>query len=162
MTLVTDHLEQLGVNFEVLPHIPAETALDQALTLHQDPATVLKAVVLVSATGPALAIIDASSRVDLDLAREALDDPTVAVATESEIDRAFPEFEPGAMPALPSLLHVPTVIDPRVLAHPRVTIAAGIQRESVRLRPHDLLHGGDVTTAPIGRRILGDRSPAMS
>ena len=162
MTLVTDHLEHLGVNFEVLPHAPTETALEQAMALRLDPSTVLKAVVLVSVTGPALAIVDASSRVDLDVVREALDDPTVAVASETEIERAFPEFEPGAMPALPSLLHVPVVIDQAALAHPRVTIAAGIQRESVRLRPDDLLHGGAVTTAPISRHDLRDRSPAMN
>ncbi len=162
MTLVTEHLEHLGVAFEVLPHVRTETALEQAMALRLDPATVLKAVVLVSATGPAIAIVDASSRVDLDLVREALDDPTVILASEAEIARAYPEFEPGALPALPSLLHVPVVIDPMALAHARVTIAAGVQRESIRLRPTDLLRGGAVMTAPIARSLQGERSPAMA
>lgn len=154
MTLVTDHLERLGVSFEVLPHTRSATALDEALSLRLDPDTVLKAVVLEIASGPALAVIAASSRLDLDLVREALDDKSAALLPEHEVQHRFPEFEAGAMPALPSLVRVPVVIDPEVLIPAKVTIAAGVQRESVRLRPGDLFHGGDVTVAPISRRIL--------
>lgn len=149
MTLVTDHLERRGVRFEVSPHERAETAFEEALCLRLDPDTVLKAIVLESRTGPAIAVITAAGRLDLDLVREALDDPTVRLATEREISATFPEFELGAIPALPSLIHVPVVIDPQVMARSKVTIAAGVQRESISLHPVDLLPGGAVTVAPI-------------
>jgi Ala-tRNA(Pro) deacylase len=151
MTIVTDHLERLGVRFEVLPHERSETALEEAQALDIDPDEVLKVLVLDVESGHALAVLPASRRLDMDLAREALGDRRATLASEKEIADVFPEFEPGALPALPSLLHVPVVLDPLVLAHRKVTFAAGVQRESVRLESERLLRGATVTIAPISR-----------
>ncbi len=149
MTIVTDHLERLGVRFEVLPHERSETSLEEARALGLDPDEVLKVLVLDVESGLALAILPASRRLDLDLAREALGDRHATLASEKEIADVFPEFELGALPALPSMLHVPVVLDPRVLAHRKVTFPAGVQRESVRLETERLLRGATVTIAPI-------------
>ena len=151
MTLVTDHLERLGVRFEVLPHDRSETALEEAQALDIDPDEVVKVLVLDVESGHALAVLPASRRLDVDLVREALGDHRVTLASEKEIADVFPEFEPGALPALPSLLHVPVVLDPRVLAHRKVTFAAGVQRESVRLESERLVGGATVTIAPVSR-----------
>jgi Ala-tRNA(Pro) deacylase len=149
MTLVTEHLEKKGIRFEVLPHPPAATAMEEAHLLDTPPDEVVKAVVLDIATGHALAIIPASERVDLALVREALEDPDARLADEEELERDFPEFELGAMPPLPSMLHVPVVIDPEVLHHRTITFAAGTQRESVRTAPHRLFTGASITITPI-------------
>ena len=149
MTIVTEHLERLGVRFEVLPHDRSETAREEARSLDVDPDEVLKVLVLDVETGHALAVIPASRRLDLALTRAALEEPTAVLASETEIAQVFPEFEPGALPALPSLLHVPVVIDPSVVERRKVTFAAGVQRESVRLATEELLHGATVTIAPV-------------
>ena len=151
MTIGTDHLERLGVRFEVLPHDRSETALEEAQALDIDPDEVLKVLVLDVESGHALAVIPASRRLDVDLVREALGDRRATLASETEIADLFPEFEPGALPALPSLLHVPVVLDTHVLAHRKVTFAAGVQRESVRLASERLMRGATVTIAPISR-----------
>lgn len=151
MTTVTEHLEEHGIRFEVLPHPPATSALGEALALGVDADEVVKTVVLDIESGHALAIVPASYRVDLDLVREALDEPRARLADEEEIARDFPEFELGAMPPLPSLLHVPVVIDPKVLEHRRITFAAGSQRTSVRTEPEGLFTGASVTITPITR-----------
>lgn len=153
MTIVTEHLERLGVRFEVLPHERSETAQEEALSLGADPDEVLKVLVLDVETGHALAVIPASRRLDLDLVRAALGDPHAALATEREIASVFPEFEPGALPALPSLLHIPVVIDPLVVERRKVTFAAGVQRESVRLATEELLHGATVTIASVSQPL---------
>ena len=153
MTVVTEHLERRGTRFEVLPHPPADTALDEARVLGIDADEVVKAVVLDVPTGHALAIVPASRRVDLALVREALGEPHVELANEQEIGHDFPEFEPGAMPPLPSLLHVPVVIDPAVLRHRVITFAAGSQRWSVRTAPTVLFAGASTTVAPICRPL---------
>jgi Ala-tRNA(Pro) deacylase len=154
MTLVTEHLEQVGVRFEVLPHPPSTTGLEEAAVLDLAAEEVLKVLALVIETGPALAIVPASLRLDLDLVRDAVGDRHARLATEEEITRTFPEFELGALPALPSLLHVPVVIDPAVFEHRQVTFAAGQQRESVRVDTASVFgHGGaSITIAPITRR----------
>lgn len=171
MTIVTSHLEHLGVRFEVLPHQRAETAIEEARALGLPPNDVVKAVALIIASGPALAVVLASQRVDLERVRTALDDPMARLATEEDVRGMFPEFEPGALPAVPSLMHVPVVIDREVLTRPRVAFAAGVQRESVRLASEQLLRGGSVTIAPIaapdarpdgGTVSVGRTSPALT
>jgi Ala-tRNA(Pro) deacylase len=151
MTTVTDHLEELGVRFEVLPHPPTTTALGEARALGVDAEEVVKSVVLDTESGHALAIVPASHRVDLDLVRGALDDPHARLADEEEIARDFPEFELGAMPPLPSLVNVPVVIDPKVLEHRQITFAAGTQDASVRAEAQGLFTGASVTITPITR-----------
>lgn len=150
MTIVTEHLEQRGIRFEVLPHDAAETALDEAKSLRMDPNEVLKAVVLDTDTGHALAVVPSSRRLDMDRVADVLGDPDVRLASEKEIARDFPEFELGAMPPVPTLLHVPMLVDPSVLEHAKVAFAAGSQRTSVRV-PSDTLtrSGATVMIAPI-------------
>jgi len=151
MTIVTEHLERLGVRFEVLPHERSETALEQARALGLSAQEVLKPVVLNVESGHAVALIPASAWLDLELTCTALGDPSAELASETDIEGIFPEFEPGALPAVPSLLHIPVVIDRSILSLRQVTFSAGIQRESVRLDTEQLLRGGIVTIAPISR-----------
>ncbi len=151
MTIVTEHLERLGVRFEVLPHERSETALEEARALGIPADEVLKPIVLNVETGHAVAVIPATRRLDLRLTRTALGDPSASFASETEIRGVFPEFEPGALPAVPSLLHIPVVIDRMILTRRKVTFPAGIQRESVRLETDQLLRGGTVTIAPISK-----------
>jgi Ala-tRNA(Pro) deacylase len=151
MTVVTEHLEKQGIRFELIPHPPATSALEEAEVLDVEPDEVVKTVVLDVDTGHALAVVPASRRIDLDLLREALGEPRARLATEEEIARDFPEFELGAMPPLPSMLHVPVVIDPSVLDHARITFAAGITRGSVRTSPAVLFTGASVSITPITR-----------
>jgi Ala-tRNA(Pro) deacylase len=151
MTVVTDHLEKRGVRFELLPHPPATSALDEAAALDLPADEVVKAVVLDVDTGHALAIVPASRRIDLDLLRDALGQPQARLATEAEIARDFPEFELGAMPPLPSMLHVPVVIDPSVFERSSITFAAGTTRGSVRTSPAVLVTGASISITPIAR-----------
>lgn len=149
MTVVTEHLERLGVHFELLPHERSTTALAEARVLGVGPDELAKAVVLDISTGHALAILPASQRLDLHRVRDALEEPDAQLADEEEVAGDFPEFELGALPALPSLFHVPVVIDPGIFEHRTVTFAAGVQRASVRPDNEVLRHGATVTVAPI-------------
>lgn len=150
MTLVTEHLERRGTPFVLLPHRAVETSLAEARALHLDPGHVGKVVVLVIDTGPALAVLPADTRLDLEAAARALGTVTIRLASEEEIERHFPEFELGAIPPLTSLLHVPVVVDVEVAQRPSVTFPAGSRRESVATASEALFHsGGTVVAAPI-------------
>ncbi|MDX1620878.1 MAG: YbaK/EbsC family protein [Nitriliruptorales bacterium] len=149
MTLVIDHLERRGIRFEVLPHERVTTAHEEAAVLDVSPLEVLKVIVLDTEDGHALAVIPSYRRLDLHLVRRLLGDARAKLASEEEIAKDLPEFELGAVPPLPSLLHLPMLIDPEVFRHTKVTFAAGLQRESVRMDPHDLLTGATITVAPI-------------
>jgi Ala-tRNA(Pro) deacylase len=149
MTVVTEHLEQRGIQFEVLPHPPATSALGEALALGAQPDEVDQDRRARRRDRPRARDRAGRPRVDLDLLRDVLGDRHARLATEEEIARDFPEFELGAMPPLPSMVHVPVVIDPAVFEHRRITFAAGTQREAVRTSPEGLFTGASVDIAPI-------------
>lgn len=152
MTTVTEHLEHLGIRFQVVPHPPTTSALGEALALGISADEVAKAVLLDVDDGHVLAIVPASRMVDIDLVRETLGQDDVHVAREDEVARDFPEYELGALPPLPSLLHIPVVIDPAVFAHRRVTFSAGTKSTSVSADSNDVFTGSSITISPISRR----------
>jgi Ala-tRNA(Pro) deacylase len=178
MSTVTEHLEQRSSAFELLPHRQAYTSTDEARALGIDADEVVKTLAVRTGPGYALAVIPASRRLDLHLAREALGDHQARLASEEELGRDFAGYQLGAMPPLGALLDCEVYVDPEVLGHDIVVFAAGTQTESVRMGTRELFGGEQVTTVPlvkqaergsedpIGRRraaqqnVAGGRQPA--
>src|SRR4029450_13993470 len=80
MSVVTEHLEQRGSLFEVIPHQQAYTSVDEARALGVEVGEVLKTLAVRTGSGYALMVIPASRRLDLHLAREALGDSRARLA----------------------------------------------------------------------------------
>jgi Ala-tRNA(Pro) deacylase len=151
MSLVTMYLKDRHVPFEVLPHRRAVTSTQEARVLGVDADMVVKTVVLATGDAYWLAVIPASCRLDLQLVREALDDPGARLASEGELLVAFPRYELGALPPLGRLLGVAMLMDPQVLAHPTVVFAGGTETESVKVQTGELFEGEPKLVAPITR-----------
>jgi Ala-tRNA(Pro) deacylase len=149
MSALTEHLEQQGSAFELLPHRQAYTSTDEARALGIDAGEVLKTLAVRTGPGYVLAVIPASRRLDLHLVRDALGDHQARLASEEELARDFPGYQVGALPPLGALLGSEVFIDPEVLEHDLVVVAAGSQTESVRIRTRELLAGEQVTTVPL-------------
>ena len=165
MSVVTEHLEQRGSVFEVIPHRQAYTSVEEARTLGIEAGEVLKTLAVRTGSGYALLVIPASRRLDLHLAREALDDNRARLASEEELGRDFPDYELGALPPLGALLDAQVYVDPevvvipasrrldlhlaRVLGHDTVTFAAGSQTESVKIQTQELFGTGGFTTVSL-------------
>lgn len=151
MASVTDLLGKRGVPFESIPHETTYTSIEEARALGIAADEVVKAVVLVTSAGRALAVVPASRRLDMRLVHDALGDKRARLATEEELERDFPEVELGAMPPLGSLIGARTLVDPEVLQHDEVVFAAGKRTESVKVRTADLLRDEPHTVAPLTR-----------
>jgi prolyl-tRNA editing enzyme YbaK/EbsC (Cys-tRNA(Pro) deacylase) len=151
MSALTEHLEQQGNAFELLPHRQASTSTDEARALGIDTADVLKTLAVRTGPSYVLAVIPASCRLDLHLVRDALGDHQARLASEEELARDFPGYQLGALPPLGALLGCEVYVDPEVLDHDLVVFAAGIQTESVRIRTQELFAGEQVTTVPLVR-----------
>ena len=149
MSAVTEHLEQRGSAFELLPHQQAYTSTDEARALGIDADEVLKTLAVRTGPGYALAVIPASCRLDLHLVREALGDHQARLASEEELARDFAGYQLGALPPLGALLGSQMYVDPAVLEHEMVVFAAGTQTESVRMRARELFASEQVTTVPL-------------
>lgn len=153
MSQVTEHLTAQGLPHEVLHHEPTDTARDEAAALGLDPHTVAKTVLLDVRTGHAFAVLPADSRLDLARVREAIGSRHVHVASEVELKRDYPEFEPGALPPLGALAHTPLIVDPEIIAQDEIVFAAGEKTTSVRMRTEDLLRSAMYRVAPIAAPV---------
>jgi Ala-tRNA(Pro) deacylase len=149
MSVVTEHLEQRGSAFELIPHRQAYTSTDEARALGIDAGEVLKTLAVRTGTGYALMVIPASCRLDLQLVRQALGDHHARLAGEEELGRDFPGYQLGALPPLGALVASQVYVDPEVLGHDTVVFAAGTQTESVRMQTQELFAGEQVTTVPL-------------
>jgi Ala-tRNA(Pro) deacylase len=152
MSIVTEHLEQRGSAYELIPHQQAYTSIDEARALGVDAGDVLKTVAVRTRSGYALMVVPASRRLDLHLVREAVGDNQARLATEDELSRDFAGYELGALPPLGTLLDAAVYVDPEVLGHDTVAFAAGSQTESVKIRTGELFEREQATTAPLVRR----------
>jgi Ala-tRNA(Pro) deacylase len=152
MSAVTEHLEQRGSAFELIPHRQAYTSTDEAQALGIDAGEVLKTLAVRTGPGYVLVVIPASRRLDLHLVRDALGDHNARLASEEELGRDFPGYQLGALPPLGALLDCEVYVDPEVLGHDTVVFAAGSQTESVRMRTQELFGGQQVTTVPLVRQ----------
>jgi Ala-tRNA(Pro) deacylase len=152
MSVVTEHLEQRGCSFEVIPHRQAYTSVEEARALGIEVGEVLKTLAVRTGPGYALVVIPASRRLDLHLAREALGDSRARLASEEELGRDFPDYELGALPPLGALLEAQVYVDPEVLGHDSVTFAAGTQTESVKMGTQELFGIGGFRTVSLVKR----------
>jgi len=152
MSVVTEHLEQRGIAFELIPHQQAYTSTEEARALGVDAGEVLKTLAVRTLSGYALAVIPASRRLDLHLVRDALGDRHARLATEEELGRDFAGYQLGALPPLGVLVGARVYVDPEVLRHDTVAFAAGTQTESVKLPTEELFGGEQATTVPLVRR----------
>jgi Ala-tRNA(Pro) deacylase len=152
MSLVTGYLAERGVVFEVVPHRPTVTSLQEARELGVAAEEVLKTVALWTGGKYALAVVPASRRLELRRVREALKDPGVRLATEAELQADFPGYALGALPPLGSLLGVRLLVDPEVLDHELVVFAAGTETASVRVGAGELFRDEPLAVLPLTRR----------
>jgi Ala-tRNA(Pro) deacylase len=149
MSAVTEHLEQRGSPFELLPHRQAYTSTDEARALGIAAGEVLKTLAVRTGPSYVLMVIPASRRLDLHLVRDALGDHHARLASEEELARDFAGYQLGAVPPLGALLGSQVYVDPEVLGHDMVVFAAGTQTESVRIRTRELFGSEQVTTVPL-------------
>jgi Ala-tRNA(Pro) deacylase len=149
MSVVTEHLEERGIAFQLLPHRQAYTSSEEARALGVDAGEVLKTLAVRTSSGYALVVIPASRRLDLHLVGEALEDRHTRLASEEELGRDFADYQLGALPPLAALLGASLYVDPEVLRHDSVAFAAGTQTESVKLRTEELFGGGQARTVPL-------------
>ena len=159
MSFVTDYLADRELEFTAYNHQRAYTSIEEAraLGIHAD--EVIKAIVLDTSVGHALAVIPAADRVDMHRVREATGDPHAKLADEHEIQIDLPTFELGAVPPLGTLVEMAIYVDPVVSEHDYVVFASGKQTESVRMHSKDLLSDPHVKILPL-RATTGSKLTA--
>lgn len=147
----TKHLDELGIEYEVIEHERAFTAAAEARAAGQEPANAVKSVLLRDLEGYELVVLQASDRLDMGKVHEQLGESRseLRLATEDEMDADFPQFELGALPPLGEMLPAPEIVDRRVLDHDRVLCNAGDHTHSVLLDPRAMVRASDAEIADV-------------
>jgi Ala-tRNA(Pro) deacylase len=137
----TGYLDENHVAYKVFDHEPRFTAASEAHACGVAPWQAAKTVVLRDAEQRfLLTVIPASERLDVRKVRRLLPAARhLRVAVESELSRAFSEFELGAVPPFGMLLGVPEVVDERLLEGRRVLCSGGDHRHSLLIDPVELV-----------------------
>jgi len=148
MASVLEYLQGRGQVFTVIPrrNTPAD---DQSHDARVPAGLAARTVVVIADFGPAVLVMPATRRLDMELVARALDDPHVRLATERELERRFPDYEPGALPPLSMLLLVPMFVDPSVIKRDEIVFAAGRRDVSIKMATEDLFGNDPVVIAPL-------------
>lgn len=149
VSLVAEHLEKHGVDYQLYLDDGAQAAPGEAPDGGADAGERIRSVVLDIRTGHALAVVPASAEVDLQRVREALNTRHVSLASREEVERDYPEYEPEGLPPIASLVHTPLVVDPDVLEREMVVFPAGSPRQLIRARAADVFRDSNLIVAAI-------------
>jgi len=142
-------LRDHDVEFEVLPHRPTTSAVGEARALGILAQTVAKTLVAHDEQERRVrAVVSASSRLDLRRLSDVVG-ATVRLLSESELARAYPEFELGAVPPFGGPTGDRVVVDRSLGETDRVVVEAGVHNTSLRLLTGDLLAVTDAELAAI-------------
>ncbi len=132
-TRVEELLDEAGVEYEVIDHPPAFTAQEEAAASHVPGRSWAKTVEVLIDGRPALCVIPATRRLDLERFRRAVGAERAELATEGEIGTLFPDCDLGAMPPFGHLYGQPTFVDEALRECERIAFHAGDHRSAIEM-----------------------------
>jgi Ala-tRNA(Pro) deacylase len=148
-SLMMEYLQGRGVTFVVIPH--ADDAPEHIGPTTFSPDDVVKTVVLVTTLGHALCVIPDDRDLELELATAAVRDAEARPATAAELERSFPDYEPGAVPPLGLFFLAPMYVDPAVIDKPSVVFRAGRHSVSIAMSTKALFRDDPIEITPLTR-----------
>jgi len=134
-----DFLDSYRIKYVVVSHSLAYTAQGIAALTHIPGKELAKTVVVKLDSTLAMAVVPASSRVDLAALKSASGAKTVGLATEEEFKNRFPDCETGAMPPFGNLYGMAVFADESLTHDKEIAFNAGSHRELVRMSWDDFV-----------------------
>lgn len=134
---IRDYLQSHHVWFEMFLQRPAATASHRAQSVHLPGRQVAKGVLVRAGDRYVLAVLPATTRIDLVRLSQVLDELSVRVATEQEVESVFADCERGAIPPFGTLYGLTTVLDRRLAAGSEFVCVGNLRHEGLRLRLAD-------------------------
>ena len=142
---LADFLEAHAARFEMVTHEAAISAQEQAAAMHLPGATVAKVLVVKERDGFVMAVIPASTEVDLDRLKGLIGHGEIRLATVEEIGDVVPDCTPGTIPPFGALYGLRTFVDEQLLRVGQVTAPAGDPGTAIRLSSAEFRRLADAT-----------------
>ncbi len=132
-----EFLASKGARWHLVRHLSAVTAQDQAGASHTPGQSMAKVVIVKERDGLAMAVVPASSVLDLDRLAGVIGHGDIRIATVEEIQERVPDCMPGAIPPFGQLFGIATFADRAILAPRDITMPAGDLVTSIRMRSQE-------------------------
>jgi Ala-tRNA(Pro) deacylase len=144
------------VAYAVLPHRAAYTAQEEAALAHVPGSRWAKTVACVADGHPILAVVPATSVIDMNRLRDIAGARDVHLASEREFEQLYPDCEPGAMPPLGPLYGQSVYIDSSLSGDEEIVFDGGTHRDAVKMKYEDFARVVRPTVGAFGRTRLWD------
>jgi Ala-tRNA(Pro) deacylase len=122
---ITAYMDKHDVDYDTMSHDHSMTSGQSASLAHISRDKFAKGVLFADEEDYVLAIVPASSRVDLHALAAMVGQPHLELASEDEVAVVFPDCELGAIPALGLAYGLDTVVDESLLEQDDVFFEAG-------------------------------------
>jgi Ala-tRNA(Pro) deacylase len=134
---LSEFLDSNDVKYVTIRHSPAYTAHEVAASAHIPGKEMAKTVIVDVDGKMAMAVLPASSRLDLNHLREAAGAQQVAISDERKFQSVFPDCEVGAMPPFGNLYGLDVFVADSLAEDEEIAFNAGSHTEVVRLAYQD-------------------------
>ena len=141
------------VKFELRHHPARFTAQEVAAAEHITGEDVAKVVVVRVDDAFAMCVLPATFVLDMKKAKKVVGGKKVALATEEEMAKLFPDCEIGAMPPFGKDCNVPVYVEEHLAAQEQILIPAGTHEDSVLLAWKDYERLAAPKVASFGRHV---------
>jgi len=133
LSTLREFLDRNHIKYLVISHSLAYTAQGIAALTHIPGKELAKTVILLLDGRLAMAVVPASSKVDLFRLKKYLGAETVELASENDFRDHFPDCECGAMPPFGNLYGMEVFADESLTQDKEIAFNAGTHRELVRM-----------------------------
>jgi Ala-tRNA(Pro) deacylase len=134
---VKGFLDRNDARYGIIEHSPAYTAHEIAQSAHISGHEVAKTVIVDIDDVPAMVVLPASNRVEIDDVRRVVGSEDVHLAKEREISRLFPDCELGAMPPFGNLYGLDVYVHPALATNKFITFNGGTHVSLIRMAYED-------------------------
>jgi len=132
-----EFLDSRQVKYVTINHSAAYTAQEIASLAHVRGKELAKTVIVNMDGKPAMAVLPAAYKVDLNRLRLAAGAEIVGLASEAEFKDLFPDCETGAMPPFGNLYSMAVFVEESLTQDDEIAFNAGSHRELIRLAYKD-------------------------
>lgn len=117
-------LADRGVDYDLVPHVPAETSSRTAQAAHVPGSRLAKAVMVEDPRHCVVVVVPATEQIHLGELRRELGD-TYALATEEDVRRIFADCDLGSVPAFGQAYGLEVLVDDSLLEQEHVYVESG-------------------------------------
>lgn len=126
-------LDEEGVGYEIIHHVIDRRALRTAHDTRTPPKEFAKVVVVHVDDHFALAVLPATHYLAPSRLARSIGATSVRLASDSELRRALPDYEPGTAPPFAPLCGLPVYVSPTLAAGKYLTFNAGTHCDALRM-----------------------------